>query len=102
MSAAAPETCGADIEVPSRLVLPPPSAVDEISTPGAVISGLISNVLGFGPRDDRLLSTSFLSVFPTVRASRAVPGERIVLAEEPELPAATTTITPALTASSTA
>src|SRR3989338_6331959 len=102
MSAAAPETCGAEMEVPLRDSLPPPRFVELMSTPGAVISGLISNVLGFGPRDDRLLSTSFLSVFPTVRASRAVQGERIVLAEEPELPAATTKITPALTASSTA
>src|SRR2546430_10602876 len=41
-SAAAPEVCGAAIEVPERIVapLPVPLAVDEIDTPGAVTSGL--------------------------------------------------------------
>ena len=77
-SAAAPETCGAAIEVPLIVVFPPPRAVELMLLPGAVSSGLMSSSARSGPREDVAEMPSLLSVLPTVRARGEVPGVLMV------------------------
>src|SRR3989338_4049043 len=73
----------------------------QIPTPGAVTSGLTSNVCT-GPRDEKLAILSLSSDAPTVIAFLDVPGLRIVSPDGPELPAAIVATMPASTAASTA
>ena len=81
--AAVPATCGVAIEVPEIVAyrspgLPmtpslPRAAV--MSTPGAVMSGLMAESPMRGPRLENSANSSFLVTAPTVSASSALPGE---------------------------
>ncbi len=62
-----------------------------MSTPGAVMSGLIALFVQRGPREENSASLSSRSTAPTVRAASADAGEPI---GPPELPAATTNSAP--------
>jgi hypothetical protein len=65
-----------------------------MSTPGAVISGLIAKSPSRGPRPENAASVSDLSTAPTVRASAAAPGAATVWSLGPLFPAATTNKVP--------
>ena len=81
-----------------------PHRVEQMATPGATMSGfrMAPPLQMTGPRELKLAGWSVLSLAPTVIARRAVPGLPIVCSLAPELPAATTTVTPRSVALSTA
>ena len=104
-SAAAPPTWGVAIEVPLMAMYPvgllisAPSIgmVETMFTPGAERSGLMV-MSGVGPRELNDASAPLSSTAPTVTAYGETPGDATVFMDGPELPAATTTTTPASTA----
>src|SRR3989339_501299 len=73
----------------------------QMLTPGAATSGFRVKEL-VGPREEKGATTRFLSTAATVMALRAAPGDSMVWAPEPALPADTTAVTPARDALSTA
>src|SRR5580765_3641996 len=78
-----------------------PGQVEEMFTPGATTSGLRFQSGAAGPRDENVASVAPRSLAPTQIARREAPGVPMVK-YLPPLPAATTQITPAENASSTA
>ena len=67
-NAAAPATCGADIEVPLIVLEPLPSHHEVMPTPGARMST-------HAPKLEKPANESPLSVAPTVMALGALAGE---------------------------
>jgi hypothetical protein len=101
--AAAPATCGVAIEVPDSIVYESSTGVPSdvpaaraamMSTPGAVMSGLIAKSPVRGPRPENPARTSDLSTAPTVSAWLAAPGLVTVSRPDPKFPAAIVKSTP--------
>ncbi len=108
-SAAAPLTWGVAMEVPLSTAYPEDElivasekgTVERMSTPGADISGFTA-ICAVGPLELKDASSPAPSTAPTVIALSARPGVLTVPMDGPEFPAATTTVTPAAVARSTA